>query len=41
MRSREVHLIGRPEGLPVPAQFRIVEIDVADPADGQLLVQNV
>lgn len=41
MRSREVHLIERPQGLPVPAQFRIVETDVADPADGQLLVQNI
>jgi len=41
MRSREVHLIERPQGLPVPAQFRIAEIDVADPADGQLLVQNI
>jgi NADPH-dependent curcumin reductase CurA len=41
MRSREVHLIERPQGLPVPAQFQIVETDVADPADGQLLVQNI
>jgi NADPH-dependent curcumin reductase CurA len=41
MRSREVHLIERPQGLPVPAQFRIVETDVADPAEGQLLVQNI
>jgi NADPH-dependent curcumin reductase CurA len=41
MRSREVHLIERPQGLPVPAQFRIVETDIADPGDGQLLVQNI
>jgi len=41
MRSREVHLIERPQGLPVPAQFRLVETDIADPADGQLLVQNI
>jgi NADPH-dependent curcumin reductase CurA len=41
MRSREVHLIERPQGLPLPAQFRIVETDIADPADGQLLVQNI
>jgi NADPH-dependent curcumin reductase CurA len=41
MRNREVHLIERPQGLPVPAQFRIVETDVADPAEGQLLVQNI
>jgi NADPH-dependent curcumin reductase CurA len=41
MRSREVHLIERPQGLPVPAQFRIVETDVADPGEGQVLVQNI
>jgi NADPH-dependent curcumin reductase CurA len=41
MRSREVHLIERPQGLPVPAQFRIVETDVADATDGQVLVQNI
>jgi NADPH-dependent curcumin reductase CurA len=41
MRSLEVHLIERPQGLPVPAQFRIVETDIAEPADGQLLVQNI
>jgi NADPH-dependent curcumin reductase CurA len=41
MRSREVHLIERPQGLPVPAQFRIVETDIADPGDGQVLVQNI
>ena len=41
MRSREVHLIERPQGLPVPQQFRIVEAAVPEPADGQLLVQNI
>jgi NADPH-dependent curcumin reductase CurA len=41
MRSREVHLIERPQGLPVPQQFRIVEAEVPEPADGQLLVQNI
>jgi NADPH-dependent curcumin reductase CurA len=41
MRSREVHLIERPQGLPVPAQFRIVETEIADPGDGQVLVQNI
>jgi NADPH-dependent curcumin reductase CurA len=41
MRSREVHLIERPQGLPVPQQFRIVETEVPGPADGQLLVQNI
>jgi len=41
MRSREVHLIERPQGLPVPEQFRVVATEVPDPADGQLLVQNI
>jgi len=41
MRSREVHLIERPQGLPVPQQFRIVEADIEDPAEGQLLVENI
>jgi NADPH-dependent curcumin reductase CurA len=41
MRSKEVHLIERPQGLPKPEQFRIVETEVADPADGEILVQNI
>jgi NADPH-dependent curcumin reductase CurA len=41
MRNKEVHLIERPQGLPVPQQFRIVETEVADPEDGQLLVENI
>src|SRR6202035_5208460 len=41
MRSREVHLVERPQGLPVPAQFRVVETAMADPAEGQLLVENI
>jgi NADPH-dependent curcumin reductase CurA len=36
-----VHLVERPQGLPVPAQFRVVETDMADPAEGQLLVENI
>jgi NADPH-dependent curcumin reductase CurA len=41
MRSREVHLIERPQGMPTLAQFRIVETDVSEPAEGQLLVENI
>jgi NADPH-dependent curcumin reductase CurA len=41
MRSKEVHLIERPQGVPTLAQFRIAETDVADPADGELLVENI
>src|SRR3984893_2649464 len=41
MRSKEVHLIERPQGLPKPEQFRIVENEGADLAYGELLVQNI
>jgi NADPH-dependent curcumin reductase CurA len=41
MRSKEVHLLERPQGLPTAAQFVFVETDVADPAAGELLVQNI
>src|SRR5258708_32634734 len=41
MRSREVHLIERPQGLPTLEQFRIVETKVADPEEGQVLVENI
>ena len=41
MRSKEVHLIERPQGVPTLVQFRIAETDVADPADGEVLVENI
>jgi hypothetical protein len=41
MRSREVHLVERPQGLPTPGQFRIVETNVAEPDEGQILVENI
>lgn len=41
MRSKEVHLIERPQGLPTLAQFRIAQTELADPAEGELLVQNI
>jgi NADPH-dependent curcumin reductase CurA len=41
MRSKEVHLLERPQGVPTPGQFGIVEADVADPAAGELLVENI
>jgi NADPH-dependent curcumin reductase CurA len=41
MRSKEVHLIERPQGLPTPREFRIVETEVADPVEGEILVQNI
>jgi NADPH-dependent curcumin reductase CurA len=41
MKSREVHLIERPQGLPSPSQFKVVETEVSDPGDGQLLIENI
>ncbi|HSZ53300.1 MAG TPA: NADP-dependent oxidoreductase [Caulobacteraceae bacterium] len=41
MKSREIHLVRRPNGIPVPEDFAVVETNLADPADGQVLVQNV
>ena len=41
VQSKEVHLVERPQGLPTLAQFAIVETDVADPAAGELLVENI
>ena len=32
MRSKEVHLLERPQGVPSLAQFAIVETEVAEPA---------
>ncbi len=40
MRSREVRLAARPEGAPRESDFEVVEVDVADPADGELLIRN-
>ena len=41
MKSREVHLVARPEGLPKESDFTVVETDVADPGEGEVLVQNL
>jgi NADPH-dependent curcumin reductase CurA len=39
--SREVHLVRRPEGLPVSQDFALVETQVPDPAEGEVLVRNL
>ena len=39
--TREIHLVRRPSGIPVPADFSIVEVDVAPTADGQVRVQSL
>jgi NADPH-dependent curcumin reductase CurA len=39
--SREVHLAARPQGEPVASDFSLVDVDVADPPQGSLLVRNM
>jgi NADPH-dependent curcumin reductase CurA len=39
--SRQVHLVSRPEGLPTEENFALVEVDVAEPGPGEVLVQNL
>ncbi|HEX6445934.1 MAG TPA: NADP-dependent oxidoreductase [Streptosporangiales bacterium] len=38
--SREIHLASRPHGEPTPANFAQVEVELPDPADGEVLVRN-
>ena len=41
MRTREIHLVDRPEGVPTTDAFALVETDLPDPGEGQLLVENL
>jgi hypothetical protein len=38
--GRQVQLVSRPVGWPTPENFRLVEVELPDPADGQVLVRN-
>jgi NADPH-dependent curcumin reductase CurA len=38
--SREIHLAARPVGEPKPSDFRLAEVQVPDPGEGELLVRN-
>lgn len=40
-KSREIHLVERPKGMPTVDQFALVETDIGDAGDGQVLVQNL
>lgn len=40
-KSREIHLVARPSGMPTQDQFALVETNVPDAADGEVLVQNL
>ena len=39
--AREIHLVSRPVGMPVPEDFRLVERELPAPAAGQVLVRNL
>jgi len=39
--SREVHLVARPEGMPKPSDFSVVETTVPDAGEGEIRVQNL
>lgn len=41
LKSREIHLVKRPQGLPAPEDFRVVETSVPDLADGQVLIRQL
>jgi NADPH-dependent curcumin reductase CurA len=38
--SREVRLASRPKGEPQPSNFTLAEVEVADPAEGEIVVRN-
>jgi len=40
-KSREIHLVQRPDGAPRPEDFAVIEREVGDAADGQVLVENL
>ncbi len=40
-KSREIHLVSRPSGMPAADNFTLVETNVPDAADGEVLVQNL
>ena len=39
--SREVHLVARPQGMPQPGDFRLVERELPDAGGGQVVVRNL
>lgn len=41
MKSREVHLAARPVGMPKPEDFKVVEVDLPEPGDGEVAIKNV
>ena len=40
LRSREIRLAARPQGMPEPEDFELAEVELPDPREGELLVRN-
>src|SRR5215212_6611366 len=40
MLSREIRLAARPTGEPQPSNFELAEVEVAEPAEGEIVVRN-
>ena len=40
-KSREIRLKNRPEGLPGENDFELAEVELPDPSEGEILVQNI
>jgi NADPH-dependent curcumin reductase CurA len=40
-KSREWHLVARPQGWPVPEDFALVETEIPEPGPGQILIRNL
>jgi len=38
--NKQIHLVSRPEGEAMAANFRLVEAPIIEPADGQVLIRN-
>lgn len=41
LKSREIHLVSRPDGMPAAANFAMIETEVGDAGEGQVLVENL
>ncbi len=39
--AKQVHLISRPSGMPTKANFKLVEVELPAPTDGEVLVKNL
>ncbi len=39
--AKEIHLVSRPKAMPSAENFKLVEVDLAPPGPGQVLVENI